>query len=161
MLRELRDADLPRFFLHQADRGAAGESASGREPADGPAFADHWARVRADAAVVLRTIECDGQVAGYVASFPREGCREVSYWLGREHRGRGVATRALGEFLALVPERPLFARVVAGNAASIRVLEKCGFMRVTGGDRPAPAEDSESDEVVLRLEAGPGRPTPG
>ena len=152
-LREVRDADLPAFFEHQFDRGAAGESASGRDPRDWPKFVEHWTRVRADAGVVIRTIAWRDEVAGYVATFMREGCREVSYWLGSQYRGRGTATRALRALLALVPERPLYARTVAGNAASIRVLEKCGFVQVMGNDRPAPADDSEADEVVLRLSA--------
>jgi hypothetical protein len=32
---------------------------------------------------------------GHIASFDLEGHREVTYWIGREDWGRGIATRAL------------------------------------------------------------------
>jgi RimJ/RimL family protein N-acetyltransferase len=57
----------------------------------------------------------------------------VGYWLGRAHWGRGIATRSLAgltrhgfERLLLVR---LFAGVFAGNDASARVLENCGYVR--------------------------------
>lgn len=53
--------------------------------------------------------------------------RDVGYWIGREHWGKGVATAALASFLTLLEERPLFAHVAEHNVGSIRVLEKCGF----------------------------------
>ena len=58
--------------------------------------------------------------------------------------GRGVATRALAAFLGEAETtRPLFAGVVAHNAGSMRVLEKCGFSR-TG-------EIVEDGLVIFRL----------
>ena len=38
------------------------------------------------------------------------GEREVSYWIDRAHWGKGIATEALKQFLALVTIRPLYAR---------------------------------------------------
>jgi RimJ/RimL family protein N-acetyltransferase len=53
--------------------------------------------------------------------------------------------------LELVPDRPLRGRAAADNGASIRVLEKCGFV-VTGHERGfANARGEEIDEVVLTL----------
>jgi RimJ/RimL family protein N-acetyltransferase len=40
----------------------------------------------------------------------------------------------------------LYAFAAKHNVASIRVLEKCGFT-------PAPSEDADDDEVLLKLEA--------
>ena len=51
----------------------------------------------------------------------------MGYWLGRPFWGGGIATRALDEFLRVVPHRPLHASAAASNHGSIRVLEKCGF----------------------------------
>ena len=59
--------------------------------------------------------------------------REVTYWIGRSYWGKGIATRALNEFLTVDPP-PLHARVAYDNVASRRVLEKCGF-RVIGTER--------------------------
>ena len=61
------------------------------------------------------------------------GHREVTWWIGREDWGRGIATRALQEFLQLEATRPLYARAASDNAASIRVLTKCGFLIVGEG----------------------------
>jgi RimJ/RimL family protein N-acetyltransferase len=94
------------------------------------AFAAHWKRILRSDAVVVRTITVDGAVAGTVLSWPQDGRRLVGYWLGREFWGRGVATDALGQFLRVVAERPLHAYVAVHNAGSVRVLEKCGFVRV-------------------------------
>jgi hypothetical protein len=41
--------------------------------------------------------------------------------------GRGIATAALSAFLSLEHTGPLYAGVAKRNAASIRLLEKCGF----------------------------------
>jgi RimJ/RimL family protein N-acetyltransferase len=101
----------------------------------------HWGRVLKEETALKKTILFDGEVAGNIVSFVNSGEREVGYWIGRGFWGRGVATRALAEFLRLEERRPLHARVVRHNTASIRVLEKCGF-RVTG---------EEDDEIVLEL----------
>ena len=90
-------------------------------------------------------------MAGHVASFERAGATEITYWIGREHWGRGVATRAVRLFLADVPARPLHARAARDNVASIRVLEKCGFA-VTGVERSfASARDQVVEELLLEL----------
>ena len=63
--------------------------------------------------------------------------------MGRRRPGRGVATAALGLFVAEVAERPLFAFVAASNVGSIRVLEKNGFVRTT--DEPEVGEDGVAE----------------
>jgi RimJ/RimL family protein N-acetyltransferase len=124
-LREVEDADLAVFFAHQADREASLlADVPSRQRA---AFDAHWARIRADPQVLIRTIEVEGQVAGNVLTFIHAGKRVVGYWLGRDWWGRGLATRALAAFLEIVDERPLRATVAHANAASVRVLEKNGF----------------------------------
>ena len=88
---------------------------------------------------------------GFRDFWTQEGNRGVTYWLGREHWGKGVATRALAAFLEIETARPLHAAVAADNAGSIRVLEKCGFTRA-GGDRGfATARGEEIDEVFFLL----------
>lgn len=144
-LREVEPDDLPIFFAHQSDAGAA--ALVGLPSRDRAAFDAHWAKILHDGSIRIRTIVTEGEVAGHVLSFEREGARFVGYWLGREHWGRGVATRALTLFLALIPERPLRAHVMPHNGASRRVLEKCGFV-VVG------AKGAGADELlVLELAA--------
>lgn len=144
-LRAVVDSDLPIFFEQQLDPDATRMAAFPARERE--AFLAHWAKIRADAAVTLRTIVCDGQVAGNIVSWEQAGEREVGYWIGKDYWGRGIATRALWEFLRLIPARPLYAHVARHNFASRRVLEKCGF-RLCGED---------AEELVLRL----GAETPG
>jgi len=140
-LREVADDDVAIFFEHQRDPVAvemAGFPAREREAHDA-----HWAKIRADPANYMRTIEADGVVVGNVVSWQGEEGRLVGYWVGREHWGKGIATAALRACLDEISERPVYALVVSHNAGSIRVLEKCGFVQV--------GEDEEGP--VFRLDA--------
>lgn len=154
LLREVADDDLPIFFSQQLDPEANHMAAFvGRDPTDKDAFAAHWARIRADETVTMRTILYRGEVAGYVARYKHLGEPEVCYWIGKEFWGKGIATEALADFLAVLPERPLFAHAARDNVASIRVLEKCGF-KISGYDKGfANARGAEIEEVALKLEA--------
>ena len=58
-------------------------------------------------------------------------CAEFGYWVGVAHWGKGVATRALREGCVVAKERGfhrLDGSVFGENAASSKVLEKCGFV---------------------------------
>ncbi|WP_282702097.1 GNAT family N-acetyltransferase [Streptomyces sp. CC219B] len=151
-LRTVHDSDLPVFFRQMNDPEAVRMAAfTPKDPADRDAFDAHWKRALASDAV-HRTILVDGDVVGSTAVYGEPGEREVTYWIDRAYWGRGIATAALAALVAEVPERPLYARAAADNAASRRVLEKCGF-RVTAHARGfANARGEEIDEVVLVLE---------
>jgi RimJ/RimL family protein N-acetyltransferase len=96
-------------------------------------------------------VVADGTVVGNVATFGPPDEREVTYWIGPEHWGRGLATAALRLLIGLDDVRPLHAHAAADNVGSIRVLKKCGF-RVTGRDSGfALARDRVIDEVALTL----------
>jgi RimJ/RimL family protein N-acetyltransferase len=93
-----------------------------------------------------------GQVAGYIACYPQDGHLEVTYWLGREFWGRGLATQALQQMLKLVATRPIFGRAATDNLGSIRVLQKCGF-KIVGQDKGfAHGRGEETEESILRLD---------
>ena len=109
------------------------------------AFLAHWNRIRADPECLTRAIVADGELAGNLGAFPDVGKRAVGYWIGKEHWGRGIATAALRSFLAGYDERPEHAWVLMSNAASRRVLEKCGF-------QPANDAKVEPGEVLYRLD---------
>src|SRR6478735_4968964 len=154
VLREVEDRDLGVLFEHWTDRDAIRMAAfTSPETGDRAAFERRWARLRSDRSTTNRAIEIDGRVVGHIASFDMEGEREVTYWIGREDWGRGIATRALREFLHLEGCRPLYAGAASDNAASIRVLTKCGFRVVGEGRGFAHGRNEETDEVVLRLDA--------
>jgi RimJ/RimL family protein N-acetyltransferase len=143
------ESDIPIFFVHQQEPDANEMAAFPARDRD--AFTSHWNKILADKTVAKKTILFDGQVAGNVVSFERYGKREVGYWIGREYWGKGIATKALQEFLGHVETRPLRARVAKHNVASIRVLEKCGFT-VSGHEKGF--DDSlgeELEEVLMEL----------
>ena len=156
-LRDVAEGDLPVFFEHQLDADAIHMAAfTTEDPSDRAAFAAHWNRILADETIVKKTVLLDSRVAGYVSSYEQSGEREVTYWLGREFWGRGVATVALREFLRHDEVRPLYARAAKDNLGSIRVLRKCGF-EISGEDRGfANARGVEVDEFVLTLGSEPG-----
>lgn len=153
-LRDVEPEDLERFYEHQTDVEALAMAAF--RPRDRAAFLEHWTRIRNDDAVYSKTILAAGEVAGHVVCFEQSGRRLVGYWLGREFWARGIATRALGQFLEQVPERPLEAFVAKHNLGSIRVLEKCGFRRTGEGTAPDPAGGEAVEEYVYALGAPAG-----
>jgi RimJ/RimL family protein N-acetyltransferase len=140
-LRDVTESDVPIFFEHQRDPEAAEMALF---PArEWEAHVAHWAKSMANASGILKTIVLDGQVAGNVVSWEQSGERLVGYWIGKDYWGKGVATKALSEFLRQVHIRPLYARVAKTNIGSIRVLEKCGFS-IRGEER-----DSDGVEELL------------
>jgi RimJ/RimL family protein N-acetyltransferase len=151
-LRELRDEDLPTLFEQWADPVAAHMAAfTTPDHMDRDAFERRWSRLRADETVTNRVIVADGDVAGSIGSWGDPGEREITYWVGRSHWGKGIATAALTEFLTIERSRPLTARIASDNVASRRVLEKCGF-RVVATERGfAQARSAEIEETVLQL----------
>ena len=146
-IRDVIEADLPILCAQQLDPEATRMAAfPAREP---EAFMAHWrVKVLGDARNRKQTILFDGQVAGHIVSFEQGERRLVGYWLGKEYWGRGIATRALSEFLRKETHRPLYAQVVKHNVASIRVLEKCGFT-VLGAEHPIPGTEIEELTMVL------------
>jgi RimJ/RimL family protein N-acetyltransferase len=130
-LRDVEEADLPIFFEHQREPDANRMAAFPARERD--AFFAHWReKVLGNASNLKQTIVVDDEVVGYVASWGDGGKRLVAYWLGRAYWGRGIGTSALREFLAHETTRPLHAFVAVHNVGSIRVLERCGFRRVSG-----------------------------
>jgi ribosomal-protein-alanine N-acetyltransferase len=81
-------------------------------------------------------IEADGAAVGGIGFMLQQDVERVSaeigYWLGEAYWGRGIATHALGAVTRHAIEHHqltrLFALPFAYNAASCRVLEKCGYV---------------------------------
>ena len=137
LLRDVIESDLPIFFEQQLDPVA--NDMAGFPARDRDAFMAHWAKNLPNANNIHKTVLYGDQVAGNIVSWEHDGERYVGYWLGREFWGKGIATQALTAFLEIVTARPLYAHVVKHNVASIRVLEKCGFV----------FEGENDEEVIL------------
>lgn len=95
--------------------------------------------------------EPNAEVLPNIVSFEQSGKPQVGYWIGKEYWGKGLATRALTEFLGLVKARPLYARAAKDNIASIRVLEKCRFTISGEGKGFSNARGEEVEEFILKL----------
>jgi len=82
-------------------------------------------------------IEVGGEAVGAVGFVPGRDVErfsaEIGYWLGEELWGRGIATEALtlvtGHTFTALNFLRLFALPFADNPASIRVLEKAGYVK--------------------------------
>ncbi len=148
LLRDIETDDLPIFFEHQRDPVAVAMVVfRSREKAE---FDAHWAKILADDSSLKKTIVADGQVAGHIASFMRDGEREIGYWIERTLWGQGIASAALAAFLCLEQRRPLYAGVAPHNIGSIRVLQKCGFTLCQSAidQEPEPAGESH---IIFKL----------
>jgi RimJ/RimL family protein N-acetyltransferase len=153
-LRDVTESDLPLFFEQQRDSDATQMAAfPGR---DRDAFMAHWTKILADETVPVRTIVLGGHVAGNIVSWELEGKRHVGYWIGKDYWGKGVATKALSDFLGVVKTRPLYAHVAKRNSASIRVLEKCGFTICAEETAALGAPGDGVEESVFKLGKGFG-----
>lgn len=154
LLRDTTEDDLPIFFEQQLDSDANYMAAfTAKDPTDKDAFTAHWAKILSDDTKINKTILLGEQVVGHLGCFERFGEREVTYWIGKEFWGKGIATKALSDFLIYVKVRPLYARVAKDNIASIRVLEKCGFT-ISGEDKGfSNARGEEVEEFILKLRA--------
>ncbi len=151
-LRDVEQEDLPVFFHHQTDPEANAMAAfTAPDPTDRQAFMAHCAKILADANILMQTVLLDGRVAGNIVSFMSDGQREIGYWIGTEYWGRGVASAALAAFLRRETRRPLLAYAAKDNAASIRVLLKCGFILCREARSYSNARAMVVDEVVMTL----------
>lgn len=152
ILRDTTEADLPLFFEWQRDPVANQMAAfTAKDPTDREAFRAHWTKILRDDAIIKKTILFGSRVIGSIARFEWLGRPNVTYWIGREYWGRGLATEALSQFLQDVKTRPLYASAAKDNLASIRVLQKCGFA-ITGSAKAfANARGEEIEEVTLEL----------
>ncbi|CAN5754586.1 GNAT family N-acetyltransferase [soil metagenome] len=142
-------ADLESLYAFQCE--PVGQAMAAVKARSRAAFWGRWEENLADTRIAARGIWVSGVLAGHVSGFPLEGADYLGYWLGEAHWGRGIATRAVHLFLLAVTTRPLRARVAAHNLASLRVLERNGF--VVTGSRHSPEDERylACAEMMLEL----------
>jgi RimJ/RimL family protein N-acetyltransferase len=152
ILRNVIEDDLPIFFKHQQNREANYMAAfTSIDPSDWDSFTTHWNKILTDKDIMKQTIIIENNVVGHISRFEQLGEPEVSYWIGKEYWGKGIATKALREFLKHITIRPLYARAAKDNAGSLKVLEKCGFV-ITGEDSGySNARGEDVEEFILTL----------
>ena len=90
---------------------------------------------------------CDGRPAYHATA-------EIGVYVAKEHRGKGVGHRLVGEAILRAPElglKTLTAGAFAHNEASVKMFESFGFERWAHFPRVAELDDIERDLIVLGL----------
>ncbi len=130
VLRPVTESDLPTLFAHQDDPVVRAMGVIPHRAKE--EFFQKWKEVLADTQLAKQSIWVDEQLVGNMVCFLRDGVHEIGYVVGRDHWGKGIASAALAQFLPLISHlpRPITARVVKHNFASLRVLQKNGFLIV-------------------------------
>ena len=101
-------------------------------------------------------IAVDDQFAGGVGLYLRSDVHyrsaEIGYWLGRDYWGRGIGTAAVRAFtryaFAAHDLLRIYAGVFSSNPASMRVLEKAGYVR-EGVLRKSVVKDGHVLDMVM------------
>ncbi|MBI3861076.1 MAG: GNAT family N-acetyltransferase [Planctomycetia bacterium] len=148
-IRDVVQDDLPHMYQMQLDPESNRLAAT--IPLSAEAFDSRWADNLRNPSITAKAILLDSVLAGNVVCFQRDGQTNVGYWIGREHRGKGIATQALRLLVLEVAIRPLYAYVATSNSASLRVLQKCGFVIERVQLSPGTDRYLECEETVLVL----------
>jgi [ribosomal protein S5]-alanine N-acetyltransferase len=152
VLREKRESDLPVLFEIQCDPAGQAMAAFTDVRNDREAYLVKHRRLLAGDGMVHLVVEVDDEVVGSGSTWLRDGQPEVTYWIRRDHWGRGLAGLLLAELLERTPARPVFGGAAADNLASQRVLERAGFKPVRRERAFADARGEEIEEVLFRLD---------
>lgn len=152
-LRRTEVPDLESLFRFQFDKEAIHLAAfTPKDPTDKAAYLAKYTKLLGDPSVNNQTIVVDDIIVGSIAKFVLEGNTEITYWIDRKFWGRGIATKALKNFLDLETARPIFGRVAFDNFGSQKVLEKCGFVKIGADKGFANARQTEIEEFIYKLD---------
>jgi len=152
-LKPTEIADLPILYEFQLDKEAIHMAAfTSKNPTDKAAYLEKFTKHLNDPTINQHTIWVDNAIAGSIAKYERDGHAEITYWIARNHWGKGIGTSALKNFLAIELSRPIYGGAAFDNYGSQRVLEKCGFVKIATDKGFANARGAEIEEVIYRLE---------
>ena len=116
-------------------------------------------RASTDRPMTSFAIVVDGEAVGGVGFFLQEDIFrrsvEIGYWLGEAFWGRGIVTdavRAMSEYIfANFDVCRIYAGVFEWNPASMRVLEKAGYVFEARMRKAATKEGQTIDEFIYAL----------
>jgi RimJ/RimL family protein N-acetyltransferase len=148
-LRPVQPGDLPRIYDLQLDPES--NRMAVMIPRTLEVFDAHWVKALDDPGITARAVLVGEALVGYISCFPMDGQDHVGYWIDRAYWGMGIASRALHLLLREVAKRPLVATAATSNGASLRVLQKCGFVIEQVRLSPASERYPECEEAVLVL----------
>jgi len=152
ILRKTEITDLELFFIFQIDDEARYLAAfTSKDTTDKTAYLQKYTKLVNDPTINMQTIIVDKIIAGSVSKFEMGGDAEITYWIDKQFWGKGVATKALNEFLKNENARPIFGRVAFDNFGSQKVLEKCGFVKIGSDKGFANERQAEIEEFIYKL----------
>ena len=151
-LKDTEKNDLEELFRFQTDEEANFLAAfTAENPLDKTAYLEKFTKILSDKKIINKTIFFSGKIAGSVAKFMFEGKPEITYWIGKDFWGKGIATQALKQLLEIEKTRPIYARVAFDNVGSKKVLERCGFEKIGTDKFFANARRREIEEIIYEL----------
>lgn len=124
------------------------------------ADADFWIAIANQATPSIHfAIDLEGAAVGGIGIIAGEGIArhtgQFGYWLGETYWGKGIATAAARAMVAHAFSGSIFQRleapVFAWNPASMRVLEKAGFIREGVTKRSVFKDDQFTDSAIYAL----------
>ncbi len=152
ILRNTNTNDLHTLFEFQLDEDANYLAAfTSENPADKKVYIEKWTSLLSDEKVNVKTILLDSDIVGSIAKFEMNGNAEITYWIGKEFWGKGIASSALKKFLEIEKTRPIYGRVAFDNIGSQKVLVNCGFSEIGTERGFANAREKEIEEFVFEL----------
>ena len=109
-----------------------------------------------DGPLVYPVLLKDGTCIGYVQAVPLEdGIWEVGYHIGGQYTKKGYATEAVKAFLPVIMPKLGITRIagicLAENVSSVKVMERCGFIKEFEGVGPYQGEDREICKYFFEL----------
>jgi RimJ/RimL family protein N-acetyltransferase len=160
-LRWPRLSDAPAIERYLSDRSIADMTSRIPHPypsgeAERYVFTTRTANAEgAGLGLVMARLGSPTEIIGAIGLFSRDlpQTLELGYWIGTPHWGQGFATESVKAMIdagfSLSKTDAVLAIVKPENAASIRVLERCGFAKAGEGERFMPARGQ--NEPVLKF----------
>ena len=99
-----------------------------------------------DGPLVYPVLLKDGTYIGYVQAVPfDDGTWEVGYHIGGNYTKKGYASEAVKAFLPVIMPKLGLSKIsgicLADNKASVKVMERCGFVKEYEGIGPYQGEE--------------------
>ena len=122
------------------------------DPNDKNAYLKKWSNLLLNNSINCKTIIVNNAIVGSITKFEMDQKAEITYWIGKQYWGQGIASKALKQFLEMESTRPLYGRVAFDNYGSQKVLVKCDFEKIGTETGYANARGAEIEEHVYKLD---------
>ena len=146
-------ADLETLFQFQTNaEGIRMAAFTAKDPNDKVAYIEKWTKIVNNPDIRMQTIWLNEKIVGSVVHFDMMNETNVSYWIDQPFWGQGIATKALQLFMTDSPKTTFFGRVAFDNYGSQKVLERCGFQRISTETGFANGRNTEIEEFIYRFD---------